>query len=113
MPDKDNSVEMPNQENINAKSDLSVEGSWYLVRVMSKRRNLFLKYLEMSISKNKLEELILEIKIPAAAIYEDILLLNLSNRKEASTYLQNIEYFQRIEPKPLKSEDVNRMLGAK
>lgn len=113
MLDKDDAIKMPKQENLNT-VDLAVErGSWYLVRVMAKRRSLFLKYLEMSISKNNLQELILEIKIPAVAIYEDILLMNLSNRKEAQTYLQNIEYFQRIEPRPLKAEDVHRMMGAK
>lgn len=113
MLDKDDAIKMPNQENL-TNIDLAVDsGSWYLVRVLSKRRSLFLKYLEMSIIKNKLQELILDIKIPAVAIYEDIILMNLSNRKEAQTYLQNIEYFQRIEPRPLKAEDVNRMMGAK
>lgn len=113
MQDKDDTVNIDEKENTNT-TDLAVErGSWYLVRVLSKRRNLFLKYLEMSISKNKLQELILETKIPAVSIYEDIVLMNLSNRKEASTYIQNIEYFQRIEPRPLKAADVNRMMGAK
>lgn len=113
MQDKNNSVETPETENINTR-DLSADGgSWYLVRLMSKRRNSFLKQLEIAIAKNKLQELFLEIKIPAVSIYEDIILLNLSNRKEAYTYLQNIECFQRIEPRPLKSEEVSRMMGAK
>lgn len=113
MQDKNNSLEMPETENINTR-ELSADcGSWYLVRLMSKRRNSFLKQLEISIAKNKLHELFLEVKIPAVSIYEDIILLNLSNRKEAYTYLQNIECFQRIEPRPLKSEEVSRMMGAK
>ncbi len=113
MQDRNNSVEIPETENINTKELSADRGSWYLVRLMSKRRNSFLKQLEIAIAKNKLQELFLEIKIPAVSIYEDIILLNLSNRQEAYTYLQNIECFQRIEPRPLKSEEVSRMMGAK
>ena len=112
MPEKNNSLETHDTENINTR-DLSAGESWYLVRLMSKRRNSFLKQLEITIAKNKLQDLFLETKIPAVSIYEDIILLSLSNRKEAYIYLQNIEYFQRIEPRPLKSEEVSRMMGAK
>ena len=81
MQDRNNSVEIPETENINTKELSADRGSWYLVRLMSKRRNSFLKQLEIAIAKNKLQELFLEIKIPAVSIYEDIILLNLSNFK--------------------------------
>ena len=113
MPDKNNSLETPETVNINTRELSGDHGSWYLVRLMSKRRNSFLKQLEITIAKNKLQDLFLGMKIPAVSIYEDIILLSLSNRKEAYIYLQNIEYFQRIEPRPLKSEEVSRMMGAK
>ena len=113
MPEKNNSLETPETEKINTRELSGDYGSWYLVRLMSKRRNSFLKQLEITIAKNKLQDLFLEMKIPAVSIYEDIILLNLSSRKEAYSHLQNIEYFQRIEPRPLKSEEVSRMMGAK
>jgi len=114
IPDRNDSKDKPETENYNLQQiQLFTQGSWYLVRISSKRRNSFLKHLELVIAKNKLQELILEIRIPQASVYEDIVLLNLSNRKEAYTHLQKIEYFQRVEPRPLKPEEVGRMLGAK
>jgi hypothetical protein len=66
----------------------------------------------LAIEQNKLlEELVLDIKIPQDSVYGDMVLLNLTNFKTASTYLQKIESFQHIERKPLQSEQVNRMLG--
>jgi hypothetical protein len=88
-----------------------VGGNWYLLSVRSKKRELFLKYLELAITQNKLEELILQVKAPKESVYEDIVLVNLSNFKTASTYLQKVDCFQNIERKPLPSEQVNRMLG--
>lgn len=110
--DRDDSKDKA-EENIDSQVQQFNQGSWYLVRVASKRKNSFLKYLEFSMSKNQLQELILEIKLPPAPVYEDIVLLNLSNFKSAYTYLQKIEYFQGIERRPLKPEEVSRMLEAK
>ncbi|KAB8313942.1 chromosome segregation ATPase [Tolypothrix campylonemoides VB511288] len=90
-----------------------VSGNWYLVSIRSKKRDLFLKYLKIAIAQNNLQELIVEVKIPQESVYEDIVLLNLSNFKTAYTHLQKIEYFQTIERKPLPSEQVSRMLGSK
>jgi transcription antitermination factor NusG len=86
-------------------------GNWYLVNVRSKKRDVFLKYLEIAITQNNLQELIVEMKIPQESVYQDILLLNLSNFKTAYTHLQKIECFQSIERKPLAGEQVSRMLG--
>lgn len=89
-----------------------VSGNWYLVSVRAKKRNLFLKYLNMAITQNQLQEFILAVETPQESVYEDIILLNLSNFKAAYTHLQKIENFHSIERKPLKSEQVSRMLGA-
>jgi hypothetical protein len=57
--------------------------------------------------------LILAVEAPQESVYEDIVLLNLSDFKAAYNQLQKIENFQSIERKPLRSEQVSRMLGAK
>lgn len=88
-----------------------VSGNWYLVSVRTKKRNLFLRYLKMAIKQNQLQELILVVETPQESIYENIVLLNLSDFKAAYTHLQKIENFQSIERKPLKLEQVSRMLG--
>jgi hypothetical protein len=63
------------------------------------------------IEQNKLEELVLDIKIPQDCVYEDMVLLNLNSFKTASTYLHKVQCFQHIEQKPLQSAQVNRILG--
>lgn len=88
----------------------SFQENWYLVSVRAKKRELFLKYLRMTIQQNQLQELILAVEIPQEQIYENLVLLNLSNFKAASTHLQKIENFQSIERKPLNIEQVHRML---
>ena len=87
------------------------EGNWYLVTIRSKKREIFLKYLDNEIKNNKLEDLILAVETPDSGIYEDIVLLNLSNFQTASLQLKKIQYFQRIERQPLKLEQVNKMLS--
>jgi hypothetical protein len=89
-----------------------INGNWHLLSVRSKKRDLFLKYLKIAISQNNIQEVIMDIKTPQESVYEDIVLLNLSNFKTACTYLQKIEYFQGIERKPLQLEQVSRMLGS-
>ncbi|MEY2913042.1 MAG: hypothetical protein RLZZ184_2351 [Cyanobacteriota bacterium] len=91
-------------------SEKSID-NWYLVTVRSKKREVFLKYLNIAISQNKLQDLVIEIKIPQEAVYQDIVLLKTSNFKTAYIQLKNIECFQNIERKPLALQQVNRMLG--
>lgn len=110
--DRDDSKDKA-EENIDSQLQQVNQGNWYLLRVASKRKTSFLKYLEFNMSKNQLQELILEIKLPQSLVYEDIVLVNLSNFKAAYTHLQKIEYFQGIERRPLKPEEVSRMLSAK
>lgn len=88
----------------------SVDGNWYLVNVRHKKRDLFLKCLNVVIEQNKLHEFILAVGTPDDSVYEDIVLLNLANLKAVRTYIQRIESCQRIEPKPLPSAQVSLML---
>ncbi|WP_341529490.1 chromosome segregation ATPase [Nostoc sp. UHCC 0302] len=87
-----------------------VNGNWYLLSVRSKKRELFLKYLKLAITQNNLQEVILDVKSPQESVYEDIVLVNLSNFKTAYSYLQKIDCFQNIERKPLQLEQVSRIL---
>lgn len=87
------------------------EGNWYLVTLRPKKREVFLKYLDTEIEKSKLQDVILAIETPETSIYEDIILLNLSDFQTASIHLKKIQYFQRIERQPLKLEQVNKILG--
>ncbi len=90
-----------------------VGGTWYLVNVRHKKRDLFLRCLNAVIEQNKLQDLILAVETPDDSVYEDIVLLNLANFKATRTHIQTIESCQRIEPKPLPPAHVNRMLGAR
>lgn len=85
-------------------------GTWYLVSVKMKKRDIFLKYLDLMIAKNHLEELILGIEKPVDSMYEDNVLVNLSNYHEAVSHLKNIDTFLNIQRKPIPLEAVNRML---
>jgi hypothetical protein len=98
-------------EPVESSSSQPVSNNWYLLNVRSKKRQSFLKFLNLTIKQNNLQELFLDIKTPEDTVYEDIVLLNLSNFKAAYTYLQKVEFFQNIERKPLQSAQVNRMLG--
>lgn len=104
---------MSNIEPVENQTTNDHQSNWYLLTVRSKKRDVFLKYLYIAISKNNLQELIKEIKIPSDAIYQDILLLNLSNFRNAYSYLKEIESFQNIERKPLQIAQVTRMLTQK
>ncbi|MBU7584147.1 MAG: chromosome segregation ATPase [Nostoc sp. TH1S01] len=88
-----------------------VSGKWYLLNVRAKKRESFIKYLKITIAKNKLDKVFLDIKVPQDYVYGDIVLVNLTNFKIADTYLQKIDYFQSIERKPLPLEQVSRMIG--
>ncbi|GFE71861.1 hypothetical protein [Chroococcus sp. FPU101] len=85
--------------------------NWYLLTTRSYKRDLFLKYLEQSISEKQLQELIPLTIAPVDAVYQDMVLIQLKDFKEARSYLQQVEYFQRLEPKPISVEQVRRMSG--
>lgn len=85
-------------------------GTWYLVSVKMKKRDVFLKYLDLMVQQNKLEELIIGIEKPVDAMYEDNVLVNLSNYHEAVNHLKNIDTFLNIQRKPIPLDGVNRMI---
>ena len=102
---------MSSIETIDSNSSEQSTNNWYLVSVRSKKREVFLKYLNLAISQNQLQDLVTEIKSPQDAVYQDIVLLKISNFKTACIQLKKIECFQNIERKPLALSQVNRMLG--
>ncbi|MFM7406450.1 MAG: chromosome segregation ATPase [Cuspidothrix sp.] len=102
---------MPPIEPLDSSTSETSINNWYLVSVRSKKREVFLKYLKLAISQNQLQDLIIDIKSPQDAVYEDIVLLRISNFKTAYIQLKKIECFQNIERKPLAQAQVNRMLG--
>ena len=104
--------QIPEAQKVNNQDFWAIkEGNWYLVTVRPKKREVFLKYLDTEIEKSKLQDVILAIETPETSIYEDIILLNLSDFQTASIHLKKIQYFQRIERQPLKLEQVNKILG--
>lgn len=108
----DTEKQIPESQKASARDFWAIkEGNWYLVTVRPKKREIFLKYLDNEIKNNKLEDLVLAVETPENAIYEDIVLLNLSNFQAVSLQLKKIQYFQRIERQPLKLEQINKMLA--
>lgn len=102
---------MPPIEPLDSTASETSTNNWYLVSVRSKKREVFLKYLKLAITQNQLQDLIIDIKSPQDLVYEDIVLLKISNFKTAYIQLKKIECFQNIERKPLAQAQVNRMLG--
>ncbi len=84
-------------------------GQWCLVTVRQWKRGSFLKYLDNDIDRKHLQELILEIVELEESVYEDMVLLRISNYAEARSQLQQIEHFQNIQR--LKPNEANRMLN--
>ncbi len=72
---------MPTIQPIEPMGSLPVSSNWYLVSVRTNKRDLFLRYLEVAITQNQLQELILAVEAPQESVYEDIVLLNLSDFK--------------------------------
>jgi hypothetical protein len=89
---------------------LPTTGNWYLLNVRSKKRESFLKYLNLAIAQHNLQEVILEVQIPQDKVYEDIVLVNLSNFNIANSELKKVEHFQSIQRKPLSLQQVSRMI---
>ena len=84
-------------------------GQWCLITVRQWKREAFLKYLANAIDTKKLEELILEIVELDEPVYENMVLLRVSNYGETRTQLAQVEHFQNIQR--LKPNEVSRMLS--
>jgi hypothetical protein len=87
----------------------TISGQWCLVTVRQWKRESFLRYLNNDIERNQLHELILEIIELQEPVYENMLLLRISNYSDARTHLQQIEHFQNIQR--LKPQEAHRMLN--
>ncbi len=106
-------LELPPVKPINPPEEPpSIPGNWYLVNVRHKKRDLFLRCLNVVIKQNNLDDLILAVETPDDSVYEDIVLLNLASLKAVRPHIQTIESCQRIEPKPLPQAQVSLMLAA-
>lgn len=93
----------------NANQTSVVSGQWCLVTVRQWKRESFLKYLTNDIASKKLQELILEVIALEESVYDNMVLLRISNYSEARTQLQQIDHFQSIQR--LKPNEVSRMLN--
>jgi hypothetical protein len=106
-------LELPRVKSIEPPGEPSpVHSNWYLVNVRHKKRDLFLRCLNVVIKQNQLDDLILAVETPDDSVYEDIVLLNLASFKAVRPHIQSIESCQRIEPKPLPQAQVSLMLAA-
>ncbi len=84
----------------------TVFGQWCLVTVRQWKRESFLRYLKNDIERKQLQEIILEVIELQESVYENMVLLRITNYSEARTNLQQIEHFQSIQR--LKSDEGNR-----
>lgn len=99
-----------NLENMKTTDSIpTISGQWCLVTVRQWRREAFLKYLNNDIERNRLQEIILEVIELQESVYQDMILIRISNFSEAKTHLQQIEHFQSIQR--LKPNEVERMLN--
>ncbi len=95
-------------------SKVSVKGNWHLVTLtQANKRGLFSKQMKIALEQNKLNDLILRVEMPEEVVYQNLVLLELSNFKAVRDRIQQLDCVQRIEPKPLTPEQVNQMLGLK
>ena len=88
---------------------LTNPGQWCLVTVRQWKREAFLKYLDNDIDTKKLREIFLEIVEPEDAVYENMVLIRISNYSEARNHLRQVENFQAIQR--LKPNEAARMLN--
>lgn len=86
-----------------------VPEQWCLVTIRQRKRESFLKYLRNDIEKKQLHELILEIVELQDSVYEDMVLIRISNYPEARKELQTIDHFSNIQR--LKLHEAKRMLN--
>ena len=86
----------------------ATSGQWCLVTVRQWKRDAFLRYLDNDIDRKKLQEIFLEVVEPEDAVYENMVLMRISNYSEARSHLKQVENFQNIQR--LKPNEASRML---
>ena len=99
-----------NKENMEITNQVpTISGQWCLLTVRQWKRETFLRCLDNDIQRKQLQELMLEIIAPEESVYQDMVLIRISNFSEARSHLQQVEYFQSIQR--LKPNEVSRMLN--
>lgn len=105
---KDDSLEISEPDDL---LEVAAHGKWHLVTLTQPyKRDLFCKQLEIAIDREQLQDLILRVEAPQEAVYQNLVLLELSSLKAVRDRIHQIGYVQRIDPKPLTPEQVERML---
>jgi hypothetical protein len=90
-----------------------IVGNWYLIHTNSYKRETFYTLLKSKLHSNEFKDLVLEIGTPQDSVYRDLMLVRSPSFKNAKNILSQIAGFQKIEPKPITADQVNRMLGRK
>jgi predicted methyltransferase len=91
-----------------AEQDEIIVEQWCLVTVRQWKRESFIKYLHNDIQQQQLQQLIIEVRELDEAVYDNMVLLRITNYPEARKILQQIEFFQGLQR--LKPEEAKRML---
>jgi predicted methyltransferase len=91
-----------------AEQDEIIVEQWCLVTVRQWKRESFVKYLHNDIQQQQLQQLIIEVRELDEAVYDNMVLLRITNYPEARKILQQIEFFQGLQR--LKPEEAKRML---
>lgn len=91
---------------------MSIDGNWHLLTLtLGSKRDLFFTQIGIAIEREKLDDLILKVELPEDVVYQNLVLVKLGDFKAARARIQQMDYVQRLDPKPLKPEQVNRILG--
>lgn len=91
-----------------AEQDEIIVEQWCLVTVRQWKRESFIKYLHNDIQQKQLQQLIIEVRELEEAVYDNMVLLRITNYPEARKILQQIEFFQGLQR--LKPDEAKRML---
>ncbi|MGL5835818.1 MAG: chromosome segregation ATPase [Waterburya sp.] len=91
-----------------AEPDEIIVEQWCLVTVRQWKRESFIKYLHNDIQQKQLQQLIIEVRELDEAVYDNMVLLRITNYPEVRKILQQIEFFQGLQR--LKPDEAKRML---
>jgi hypothetical protein len=92
--------------------NVPVQRNWYLVTLTQvSKRELFCKQILHAIEQEKLQDVILRVEMPKESVYQNLVLLETTSFKALRDRLRQLDYDPKISPKPLTSDQVNRMLG--
>jgi predicted methyltransferase len=92
----------------NTEQDEIIVEQWCLVTVRQWKRESFMKFLHNDIQQKQLQQLIIEVRELSEAVYDNMVLLRITNYPEVRKVLQQIEFFQGLQR--LKPDEAKRML---